>query len=194
MTLPGRPVAYDDPRLQVLLAEVQGRVRRALWRPGSDPIDPEGFAPPSGTFLLGLLDGEPVACGGYRRHEDEVVEIKRMYVRAGWRRQGIARELLAELEHRPPWAGYQRRRCADRLGATGGTRAVSVCWVDSDPRLRTLQVESREPMLRQGPDAVDEGTGRYRLRYCCGEPRWRTRQPPVDDRIAQLLLGRLRAR
>jgi GNAT superfamily N-acetyltransferase len=101
-------VAYDDPRLQVLLAEVQGEYVARYGGPDRTPIDPEGFAPPSGTFLLGLVDGAPVACGAYRRHEDEVAEIKRMYVRAGWRRQGIARELLAELEHRAGEAGYER--------------------------------------------------------------------------------------
>ena len=101
-------VAYDDPRLQVLVAEVQAEYVARYGGPDATPIDAEAFVPPSGTFLLGLIDGEPVACGAYRRHEDEVAEIKRMYVRADWRRRGIARELLAELENRAAKAGYLR--------------------------------------------------------------------------------------
>jgi GNAT superfamily N-acetyltransferase len=101
-------VTYDDPRLQVLIAQVQAEYVARYGGPDRTPIDPTAFDPPSGTFLLGLVEGEPVACGAYRRHEDEVAEIKRMYVRAGWRRRGIARELLAELETRAAAAGYHR--------------------------------------------------------------------------------------
>ena len=102
------PVAYDDPRLQVLIAEVQAEYVARYGGPDRTPIDGEAFVPPSGIFLLGLLDGETVACGAYRRHEDDVAEIKRMYVRAGWRRRGIARELLEQLEARAADAGYRR--------------------------------------------------------------------------------------
>ena len=101
-------VPYDDPRLQILVAEVQAEYVARSGGPDGTPIDAEAFVPPAGSFLLGLIDGEPVACGAYRRHEDEVAEIKRMYVRADWRRRGIARELLTELEIRAAEAGYLR--------------------------------------------------------------------------------------
>src|SRR3954469_12276002 len=101
-------VAYAEPRLQTLIAEVQAEYVARYGGPDKTPIDPQGFEPPGGTFLLGLLDGEPVACGAYRRHEDGVAELKRMYVRGPWRRRGIARELLAELEDRAAAAGYLR--------------------------------------------------------------------------------------
>ena len=101
-------VAYDDPRLEVLVAEVQAEYVARYGGPDKTPIDPEAFVPPTGTFLLGLVQGEAVACGAYRRHEEGVAEIKRMYVRAAWRRRGIARELLAELEGRAAQAGYVR--------------------------------------------------------------------------------------
>jgi GNAT superfamily N-acetyltransferase len=101
-------VPYIDPRLQVLVDEVQAEYVERYGGPDRTPIDPEAFAPPAGTFLLGLVDGEPVACGAYRRHEDEVAEIKRMYVRADRRRRGIARELLAQLEARAAESGYVR--------------------------------------------------------------------------------------
>jgi GNAT superfamily N-acetyltransferase len=101
-------VAYDDPRLRVLVAEVQAEYVARYGGPDKTPIDAEAFVPPTGTFLLGLVQGEPIACGAYRRHEEGVAEIKRMYVREGWRRRGIARELLAELEGRAAQAGYVR--------------------------------------------------------------------------------------
>ncbi len=147
-------VAYDDPRLQVLVAEVQAEYVARYGGPDGTPIDAEAFAPPSGMFLLGLIDGEPVACGAYRRHEDEVAEIKRMYVRADWRRRGIARELLTELEARAAEAGYRRA-----VLETGTEQPEALALYPSagwtlDPGLRALQVESEEPLLRQGSDAA----------------------------------------
>jgi GNAT superfamily N-acetyltransferase len=101
-------VPYDDPDLQVLVEEVQTEYVRRYGGRDRTPIDPTEFAPPSGAFLLGHLDARPVACGAYRRHQEGVAELKRMYVRADSRRRGIARELLAELEARAHTAGYVR--------------------------------------------------------------------------------------
>lgn len=101
-------VAYDDPALQVLVFEVQAEYVERYGGPDRTPIDPDAFTPPEGSFLLGWLESQPVACGAYRRHDVGVAEIKRMYVRRPWRRRGIARELLAELEARAAAAGYPR--------------------------------------------------------------------------------------
>jgi GNAT superfamily N-acetyltransferase len=101
-------VPYDDPDLQVLIAEVQAEYIERYGGIDRTPVDATEFEPPSGAFLLGWLESDPVACGAYRLHEPNVAEIKRMYVRKAWRRRGIARELLAELESRAAAAGYGR--------------------------------------------------------------------------------------
>ncbi len=59
-------------------------------------------------FLVGYLDGVPVACGGWRRRPDGSVEIKRMYVDPSRRGGGLARQLLAELERTAAEAGASR--------------------------------------------------------------------------------------
>ena len=99
---------YDDPQVQQLVAEVQQEYVRRYGGPDAAPVEPGEFAPPAGLFLLGLLDGEPVATGAWRVLADGSAEIKRMYVAAGYRRRGLARLMLAELERTAAAAGIRR--------------------------------------------------------------------------------------
>jgi len=50
------------------------------------------------TALVARLDGEPAGCGCFKPVSDGTVEIKRVFVPAGLRGQGIARAILGELE------------------------------------------------------------------------------------------------
>ncbi len=59
--------------------------------------------PPSPFVLEEVLvvarqNGEPAGCGALRQIDETTVEVKRMYVIPSARRQGIARQVLAELE------------------------------------------------------------------------------------------------
>jgi GNAT superfamily N-acetyltransferase len=108
VTLEWTVVPYDDADLQTLVAELQAEYVERYGGPDRTRVDALEFSPPDGAFLLGEVEGQAVACGAYRRHDDGVAEIKRMYVRRAWRRRGIARELLAELEDRALAAGYGR--------------------------------------------------------------------------------------
>jgi GNAT superfamily N-acetyltransferase len=78
-------------------------------RPGPTAT-PEEMAPPGGAFLVGYDGERPVACGGVRRLEDGLAEIKRMYVVPGARGRGIARALLSALEDAARELGYDRVR------------------------------------------------------------------------------------
>lgn len=111
-------VGYDHPDAQRLIAEVQAEYVQRYGGPDVSPVDPLEFQPPQGLFLVGYLGSEPVAMGGWRRHDDEhrdgqsetflaapVVEVKRMYVTAGWRGRGYARAMLAHLEDTARAAG-----------------------------------------------------------------------------------------
>ena len=77
---------------------------------GGTPVaaKPDEFAPPDGVFLIAYVDGAPLACAGYRRYDESIAELKRMYVRPEGRRKGLAKLLLAELEQRAAVAGYQQ--------------------------------------------------------------------------------------
>ena len=97
---------YTDPDVVRLVAEVQQEYVTRYGSIDAAAVDPTEFRPPEGLFLLGLIDGTPVATGGWRRLSAERVEIKRMYVSAAHRRGGLARMMLGELEQRALAAGY----------------------------------------------------------------------------------------
>lgn len=58
---------------------------------------PEAFAPPDGRLLLASYADEAVGCGGLRKLNATVGEIKRLYVRPGLRGKGIGRGLMERL-------------------------------------------------------------------------------------------------
>ncbi len=48
--------------------------------------------------VLFFVDEKPVACGAFKKYEDDTVEIKRMYSLPEYRGKGFASKILAELE------------------------------------------------------------------------------------------------
>jgi GNAT superfamily N-acetyltransferase len=64
------------------------------------------LGPPQGAFLVGWIDGEPICCGGVKRLDDRICEIKKMYVVPAARGSGIARRLLHALEDKARELGY----------------------------------------------------------------------------------------
>lgn len=100
-------VSAKDPRSVELIAEVQAVYRGLYGSEDDSPVGAHEFVPPTGTFLVAIdPNGTAVGCIGVRRHEDQVGEIKRMYVRAEHRRRGFARALLAAAETRARELGY----------------------------------------------------------------------------------------
>ena len=55
---------------------------------------------------MGWIDGEPVCCGGVKRLDDRICEIKKMYVVPEARGTGLARRLLHLLEDKARELGY----------------------------------------------------------------------------------------
>lgn len=74
----------------------------------ADGLEPDHLAPPHGTFLVAWLGDVAVGCGGLRRIDSSVAEIKRMFVTATARRHGIARTVLEELVEQARALGYER--------------------------------------------------------------------------------------
>ena len=101
-------VAYDGELTAELIAELQADLTTRYGGPDETPVDPAEFAPPNGVFVVARHDGDLIGCAGLRRHDDETVELKRMFVRAEHRRRGHARRLLAALEDHARTMGYQR--------------------------------------------------------------------------------------
>ena len=50
------------------------------------------------NVVVAYLNELPIACGAFKEYANSVVEIKRMYTAANGRGQGIATQLLSELE------------------------------------------------------------------------------------------------
>nr|WP_053723098.1 GNAT family N-acetyltransferase [Saccharothrix sp. NRRL B-16348] len=108
-------LAYDHPDSVKLISDLQQVYVDRYGEGDVTPVDPAEFAAPLGHFVVGYLDGVPVACGGWRAHDvakDSLrpgdAEIKRMYVVDGLRGRGLARVVLASLETAARSAGRTR--------------------------------------------------------------------------------------
>ncbi|BBZ79256.1 N-acetyltransferase [Mycolicibacterium anyangense] len=70
------------------------------------------FEPPHGGLLIGVLDGQPVTGGAFRRFGVvdglETAELKRIWTDTRFRRQGHASRLLNALEAEIATRGYRR--------------------------------------------------------------------------------------
>jgi GNAT superfamily N-acetyltransferase len=106
-------VNQDDRLAEPLLAELAveyatryGATEQAVssWLRGY-PADE--FAPPGGGMLIGLLGGQPVTGGAFRRFDDSTAELKRIWTDSRHRRQGHAKALLVELEAEIAARGYR---------------------------------------------------------------------------------------
>jgi ribosomal protein S18 acetylase RimI-like enzyme len=107
-------VGQADPLAQPLLAELAveyarryGGTKEAVAR-WLRNYPAEEFAPPTGGLLIGLLDGQPVTGGAFRRFDDSTAELKRIWTDSRHRRQGHARALLITLEEQITARGYRR--------------------------------------------------------------------------------------
>jgi len=98
----------DSPVARALIDAVQDEYRHRYGGPDETPIEPASFAPPSGVFAVGWIDGRPVASGALRRRDDVTGEIKRMYVAPDERRHGVGAAMLRWLENAADRIGYRR--------------------------------------------------------------------------------------
>jgi len=71
---------------------------------------PGEYSPPSGGLLLAVQDREPVGCAALRRLGNAVCEMKRLYVRPGFRGLGIGMALAGEFVSQARRMGYRIMR------------------------------------------------------------------------------------
>jgi ribosomal protein S18 acetylase RimI-like enzyme len=107
------PTGYDDEVVRALDEEVQQTYVERYGGRDETPMSAGQFAPPRGHFVVGYVEGQPVAMGGWRHRSDagttlpgkRPAEIKRMFVREHARGRGLGRRVLAELERAAGEAG-----------------------------------------------------------------------------------------
>lgn len=131
-----RDEPYDSPSAQLLISAVQAEYVERYGGPDETPVDPAEFVLPDGRFVIGYLEGEPVASGGLRRHVDGEVEIKRMYVAPHVRGRGLSRLLLQALE--------------ERARAMGASRIVLETGERQPEAIRLYQTSGYEPIVGFG--------------------------------------------
>jgi GNAT superfamily N-acetyltransferase len=97
-----RPTRYGAPDTRVLLEAANDDLIERYGVGDENAVDPTDFDPPNGCFLVAVLAGEPVVCGGWRTlragWDPPVGEIKRMFAVPHARGTGAAMELLRALE------------------------------------------------------------------------------------------------
>ena len=71
---------------------------------------PGNYAPPQGCILLAEEPGHFVGCVALRPLEDTICEMKRLFVKSGYRGQGIGRMLACSVIDRARAIGYEKMR------------------------------------------------------------------------------------
>ncbi|WP_306258204.1 GNAT family N-acetyltransferase [Pararhizobium sp. IMCC21322] len=69
---------------------------------------PGDYGPPDGCLLVAYLDGLPAGCVGFRRHDDETAEVKRMFVSPEFRGHGTGVLLVSQLIETARRMNYRR--------------------------------------------------------------------------------------
>ena len=98
-----------------------------------------------GAFVIAWDGGMPVGCGAIRPFDAGTAELKRMYVRPGARRRGVARAILRELERIAANLGYSAIRLE-----TGDVQpeAIALYTAESYQRIENYGEHAEDPRSR----------------------------------------------
>jgi putative acetyltransferase len=108
-------IAVADPRSPEAIGLIRALSEELARRydymdDGSGNFKPEDVLAPRSAFIIGFIDGRGVACGAFRPLEEDIAEIKRMFVLPDFRGRGYSRAILSELERLARQSGYNVAR------------------------------------------------------------------------------------
>src|SRR3984957_10230612 len=96
--------------LSTYFSELAARFETGFDAGADDSARVEDMAPPSGLFVIARLDGDAVGCGGFKRVDRAMGEIKRVWTAPSARGLGVARRMLRALEAAAREAGVKTLR------------------------------------------------------------------------------------
>lgn len=97
----------DAPTAVALIRELDAEI---VERDPDGPIyglHPGEHGDPRLRFFVLTVAGKPAGCGALRQLEPDTAELKRMFVRRGFRGQGLSRGLIRQLEEEARAAGIR---------------------------------------------------------------------------------------
>lgn len=106
-------ITAEDPRSDaatLLIKNLSAELAPKYGGDGTASFSPDDVLAGGGAMLIARLNGEPVGCGAIRRMQDQVAEVKRMYVEPRARGRGVGRMILQELEAVARRMGYSHVR------------------------------------------------------------------------------------
>jgi ribosomal protein S18 acetylase RimI-like enzyme len=71
---------------------------------------PGKFTPPDGRLIMAVMSEQPIGCAALRRIDEQVCELKRMFVLPQFRGQGIGKALASKLIEDGRTIGYECMR------------------------------------------------------------------------------------
>jgi len=109
---------------------------------------PGSYGRPTGRLLLALHDGPadqdaPIGCVGLRKLEEEICEMKRLYVRPGFRNEGAGRTLAEKLIAEARAMDYKKMRL-DTLPIMREAQALyrSLGFVETPPYIKNRTADA----------------------------------------------------
>ncbi|MCU1456627.1 MAG: putative GCN5-related N-acetyltransferase [Actinomycetia bacterium] len=105
MTVTITEEAVDAPESVELVDEFEHEMQ-VRYGSGGEPMHPISEMDLV-AFLVARVDGRAAGCVALRRHDRELAEVKRMYVRQGFRRLGLGAALLRQLVEVARDSGFQ---------------------------------------------------------------------------------------
>ena len=173
-----------DPRdaaASALIAALTDELAHLYQEDGSGHFRPDDVLGPRSGFVVGILGGRPVACGGYRPLGPDVAEIKRMYVEPEYRGRGLARRILVDLEARADAmdtrsSDSRQAPCSPRPSASMSRPAIGESRITATTTETTGAFASRKAY----PECPAKGRAPDRSR---AEPRGASQGPGVDKNL-----------
>lgn len=90
-----------DPELAVLITAEQRELAGSAVPPRGRTFEPDDDV----EYLVGVVNGRAVACGGWQALAPGTAGLRRLYVRPAFRGRGLARQMIVAIEEEALAAG-----------------------------------------------------------------------------------------